>query len=85
EQLRVAAQGLCRRVTTLLGRLGFPTRSPEPLNGPGLITAMLGDKKNRDGVIHVALVAQLGRMHHAQGWTTPVSSTTINQAIDSIS
>jgi 3-dehydroquinate synthase len=85
EQLGIAAQGLCRRVTTLLGRLGLPTRSPEPLNGPGLIGAMLGDKKNRDGVIHVALVAQLGRMHHAAGWTTPVSSTTINQAIDAIS
>jgi 3-dehydroquinate synthase len=84
EQMEIAEPGLCRRVTALLGRLGLPTRSPEPLTGSGLVNAMLGDKKNRDGVIHVALVAQLGRMHRTPTWTTPVSSTTINQAIDTI-
>jgi 3-dehydroquinate synthase len=84
EQLGVADRGLCQRVTSLLGRLGLPIRSPEPLNGPHLISAMLGDKKNRDGVIHVALIAQLGRMHRDPTWTTAVSSTTINQAIEVI-
>jgi 3-dehydroquinate synthase len=84
EQLGIAEQGLSRRVASLLGRLGLPTRSAEPLNHSRLLSAMLGDKKNRDGVIHVALAAQIGRMHRDPTWTTPVSSTNINQAIDTI-
>jgi 3-dehydroquinate synthase len=84
EQLGVADAGLCRRVTSLIERLGLPTRSPEPLDGSSLVNAMLGDKKNRDGVIHVALVAQLGRVHRDRTWTTPVSGASIHQAIDTI-
>jgi 3-dehydroquinate synthase len=84
EQLGVADQGLCGRVTSLLGRLGLPTSSPDPLTASRLLSAMLGDKKNRAGVIHVALVAEVGRMHRHPGWTTPVSEATINQAIDTI-
>jgi 3-dehydroquinate synthase len=84
EQLEIAEQGLCGRVSSLLSRLGLPTRSPAPLNNSDLVSAMLGDKKNRDGMIHVALVAQVGCMHRDRTWTTPVSTTRINQVIDTI-
>jgi 3-dehydroquinate synthase len=84
EQMGVADSGLSQRVAALLGRLGLPTRSPEALDTSRLLSAMLGDKKNREGGIHVALVAQIGHMHRKPAWTTPVSSSTINQAIDTI-
>jgi 3-dehydroquinate synthase len=84
EQMGVADPGLSQRVASLLERLGLPIRSPYPLDTSRLMSAMLGDKKNREGAIHVALVTQIGHMHRDPTWTTPVSSSTINQAIDTI-
>jgi hypothetical protein len=45
---------------------------------------MKGDKKNRQGAIHFALIAELGRTHYDGGWTTPVMSTSIAPALNAI-
>jgi 3-dehydroquinate synthetase len=42
---------------------------------------MMGDKKNRGGLIHFALPATVGRMHRQHGWTTAVPDTAIRRVL----
>jgi 3-dehydroquinate synthase len=81
EQLGVAPAGLGARVSRLLGRLGLPDRLLQPVDLQAVFPAMLADKKNRAGQIHCALIADLGRMHRTNGWTTPVSPELMARAI----
>jgi 3-dehydroquinate synthase len=82
EHLGMAGRGLRERVASLLGRLGLPTRYPGPLDGEALLTAMGHDKKNREGDIHFALIAEIGRVQRGAGWTTAVPPSVIMRAIE---
>jgi 3-dehydroquinate synthase len=81
EQLGIAQSGLRRRVAQLLARLGLPERLPHRLEPSALLGSMSGDKKNRGGQIHFALAAELGRIHHPDGWTTAVPDAAIRDAM----
>lgn len=81
EQLGIAEPGLRRRVAALLSRLGLPQRLPPGVARAALIDNMALDKKNRGAMIHVALTAAVGRSHHPNGWTTPVSEEAIGHAL----
>jgi 3-dehydroquinate synthase len=82
EQLGVAGKGLRERVTSLLGRLGLPTRYPGSLDPEALLAGMAHDKKNRGSAIHFALIAELGRVERGVSWTTAVPPTAIMRAIE---
>jgi 3-dehydroquinate synthase len=81
EQLGIARPGLRRRVGELLTRLGLPERLLLPLEPTALLGSMSADKKNRGGQIHFALAEELGRIHHPNGWTTPVPEAAIRLAM----
>lgn len=85
EQLGLASVGLRGRVAALLTRLGLPERLPSGLEPSALLRSMAADKKNRSGQIHFALPAQLGKMHHAKGWTTPVRAEDIEAVLATLS
>jgi 3-dehydroquinate synthase len=81
ERLGVAVPGLRTRVAMLLDRLGLPVRLGGSFN-PGLaITHMASDKKNRGTLLHCALPADVGRMHHDNGWTVPVPPALMEAAL----
>ena len=84
EQLGVAGSGLRDRVESLLGRLGLPTRYAGLLDREALLTAMASDKKNRAGVVHFVLVANVGQVQRGTTWTTAVPTTAIMRAIEVI-
>ncbi len=71
EQLGVAASGTADRITTLLARFGLPTTPPRALDPARLTAALQLDKKNRDGTIRAALLADIGRIARSGegGWT----------------
>jgi 3-dehydroquinate synthase len=72
------ATGSADRVAALLTRLGLPTRLTHPLPITGLLDAMQHDKKNRAGVIRLALPAAIGAMHAGDGrWTLATDSDRI--------
>jgi 3-dehydroquinate synthase len=77
EHLEIAPKGVRRRVAELLGKLGLPVRYDQALDLKLAVAHMGWDKKNRDSVIHCALPAEIGRMHHETSWTTPVSAEQI--------
>jgi 3-dehydroquinate synthetase len=81
EELGIAPEGLRERVTQLLTRLGLPTRLERPVEPGAVLEAMRTDKKNRNGRLHFALPADLGRMSREGGWTTSVSAGAIRQAL----
>jgi 3-dehydroquinate synthase len=83
EQLGLAGSGLRQRVSQLLTGLGLPDRVPTGIDPAALLRSMLGDKKNREGQIHFALPAALGRMHRQNGWTTAVPETAIQRVLAS--
>jgi 3-dehydroquinate synthase len=81
EQLGMASGGLRHRVSALLVRLGLPGRLPPGLERSALFASMAADKKNRSGQIRFALAKQLGEMHQENGWTTPVPTEAIREAM----
>jgi 3-dehydroquinate synthase len=81
ERLGVAAGGVQGRVAALLERFGLPVRYGSSLDVPAAIAHMRSDKKNRGALIHCALPAAIGRMHHESGWTTPVSAEQVAAAL----
>ena len=81
ERLGVASTGLRARVAALLERFDLPHGSLERFRTSDLIGSMARDKKNRDSQVHFALAAELGRMHHTAGWTTPVPAALIEEAL----
>lgn len=81
EQLGLASPGLRSRAAGLLSRLGVPERLPAGLEPAAVVRSMAADKKNRGGQIHFALPAQLGEIHHVDGWTTAVRAEAIEAAL----
>jgi 3-dehydroquinate synthase len=82
EELGIAARGLRERVTFLLGRLGLPTHYPGSLDRETLLSGMANDKKNRKGAIHMALIAEVGRVQRGGTWTTAVDQDAIMRATE---
>lgn len=82
EELGLAGKDLRERVTSLLGQLGLPTRYPGSLDRDALLTGMASDKKNRDGVIQFALIAEIGRLQRGATWTTGVPPDVITRAVE---
>jgi len=81
EQIGVASPGLRERVETLLRRFGLPVRLHSALDSEALLDLMRSDKKNRSLQVHVALIADVGRMHRGTGWTTAASEGNIRAAL----
>ena len=73
------------RVAALLGRLGLPTRLPEPVAPDRLIAAMSHDKKNRARGIRFALPRGVGAMGPGPDWTTEAGEPAIRAALAAIS
>ena len=82
EELGIAGRGLRERVTSLLGRLGLPTHYPGSLDRGTFLTGMANDKKNRKGAIHMALIAEVGRVQQGGTWTTAVDQDAIMRATE---
>jgi 3-dehydroquinate synthase len=82
ESAGIGSPGLATRVAGVLERFGLPVRVPRELEPDKILSAMMGDKKNRDGAIHFALPVAVGAMHRAEGgWTIPVSAELIRSAL----
>jgi 3-dehydroquinate synthase len=86
EHLGLAESGLAFRVARLLATLGLRARLRVALgSAEDLVEAMRGDKKNREGVIRMALPAGLGRMCEGDGlWTVAVSDDAIRTGLAAI-
>jgi 3-dehydroquinate synthase len=84
EQLKIAPAGLRSRVAALLETVGLPSHLPRPLDPAAVLESMAGDKKNRAGSIHFALPSGVGRIHRAEGWTTPVPLDGIRKALAAV-
>jgi len=69
EALGVARRGLAGDVAALLARLGLPDRPARPLARDRVLAAMAADKKNRTGMVRVALPRDVGVMFRGDGWT----------------
>jgi 3-dehydroquinate synthase len=74
EALGRTAPGTSAQVEALLHRFALPILLPATVDRDRMLAAMQRDKKNRDGAIHAALLAQIGRVagSDARGWTTPL-------------
>jgi 3-dehydroquinate synthase len=84
ERLGIAPAGVRARVAALLQRFGLPQRAAGRFHSSQVLGTMMSDKKNRDGQVHFALPAEVGRMHQGQGWTIPVSAPVIEAALDGV-
>lgn len=86
ERMGIAEPGLGERVKRLLFALGLPIRAAETPAPNLLLEAMSRDKKNRAGVIRLALPSALGRMDAGEGsWTVPVDPAMIAEGLAAIS
>jgi 3-dehydroquinate synthase len=82
ERMGLAPAGLAERVLNVLQALGLPTRLAQHVQVPRVLEAMLHDKKNREGQVHLALPSRLGSMHEGAGrWTVPVTEELLASAL----
>lgn len=74
EQLNLAPVGTADRVTSLLDALELPSAFSGECDRVRFRAALAADKKNRDGTVRCALLADIGRVagSDAEGWTTAV-------------
>jgi len=86
EHMGLAQSGLAFRIARLLATLGLRARLRVPLGSPEeLVEAMRSDKKNREGVIRMALPSGLGRMYQGEGlWTVAVPDAAISAGVAAI-
>ncbi|MBP7865003.1 MAG: 3-dehydroquinate synthase [Acidobacteria bacterium] len=71
------------RLLRLLAGMGFPLRPPCPFEA--LAPHLAADKKTRDGVVHCALPAALGRMGgEDSGWAVPVTTPELEAAYETL-
>ncbi len=85
ESLGVAAAGTRARIVAALERCALPTAIPADLASDDLLDAMLGDKKVRDGAVHLALPRRCGEAARGTdgSWTHVVDTEVMRQALDS--
>lgn len=71
------------RLRRLLAGMGFPPGPPCPFER--VAPHLAADKKTRDGVVHCALPAALGRMAGEEsGWAVPVTAAELEAAWESL-
>ena len=84
ERMGIARAGTAAQITALLHALGLPTTVPTGLDRSRIAEAMQADKKNRDGVVHAALVASFGVMaQHGDSWTCPLDLEILSRELSS--
>ncbi len=73
EAMGVTAPGTSDRAAAWLRAVGLPVAPPPALSRAALLDAIQGDKKNRRGAVHAALLAEPGRVaQHGDEWTHPL-------------
>ena len=81
ERMHIARAGTADRIVALLAALGLPT-IPPPVDRRQFVAAMLADKKNRDGIVHAALIASFGTMaRNGDAWTHPLDMKALSEEI----
>jgi 3-dehydroquinate synthase len=73
EAMGVTAPGTSDRAAAWLRAAGLPVVPPRELSRAAILDAMQGDKKNRGGSVHAALLAEPGRIaRNGDAWTHPL-------------
>jgi 3-dehydroquinate synthetase len=83
EERELAAKGTTARIASLLGRLGLPTVPPADMDTGAFRAALGHDKKNRDGAVHAALLADIGSVARSArgGWTQAIDPDRLTRFI----
>jgi 3-dehydroquinate synthase len=82
EMMGVTEPGTATMMARALERFGLPLRLPDDIAPDAVVSAMVHDKKNREGAIHFALPARVGAMHVSpHGWTLPAAPELILSAL----
>jgi 3-dehydroquinate synthase len=75
EAMGVTAPGTSDRAAAWLRAVGLPVAPPRGLSREAILDAMRGDKKNRGGSVHGALLAEPGRVaRNGEEWTHPLDA-----------
>lgn len=73
ERMGVCASGTADEIVSLLDALGLPSLIPADINPEVLVAAMGSDKKNREGIVHAALLREFGSIaRDGNSWTRPL-------------
>jgi 3-dehydroquinate synthase len=83
ERLGVTNPGIRSRLLRVLAALGLPVGLPGSLPVSRMMEWMEADKKNRQALIHCALVEDIGRMHRSgtDSWTSAVDRVDLAAAV----
>lgn len=73
ETMGICERGTADRIASLLTALHLPVTIPSAVHLDVMRRAMTGDKKNRAGQVHAALLGRFGAAASEDGrWTTPI-------------
>lgn len=83
EAIGICKAGTADRIAALLARLGLPTTPPRDIVKSRFVDALLVDKKNRDGQVHCAFIADIGSIARPDSdqWTTAVDPEALVEAL----
>ncbi len=82
ERMGIAAAGTADRIAALAADVGLPTAAPPNLDRARVLDAMRADKKNRDGLVHAALLARFGAMaHNGERWVFPLDLALLTELL----
>jgi len=82
ERMGIAAPGTAEQIAMLLRALGLPVEAPKGLDRARILDAMHADKKNRDHVVHAALVSSFGVMaRDGESWTYPLDLPVLGEML----
>lgn len=81
EALGVTAAGAAATVRRLVRAFGLPAGDPRLRDPERLVERMKWDKKTAGGVVHMALLEDVGRASAEGGWARPVPSTELVGAL----
>ena len=82
ERMGITVAGTADQIAALLKSLGLPVAAPRGLDRIRILEAMHADKKNRDGLVHAALVSSFGTMaHDGQSWTHPLDLSALSEML----
>jgi 3-dehydroquinate synthase len=82
ERMGIATPGTAAQIADLLRAVGLPVEAPRGLDRVRILAAMHADKKNRDGLVHAALVSSLGIMaRDGESWTYPLDLSMLGELL----
>jgi 3-dehydroquinate synthase len=82
EAMGVANAGTADEIAALLARLDLPVIPPAGIDQSRVAAAISRDKKNRDGVVHAALVASFGCIaRDGEAWTHPLDLRVVQELL----